>query len=100
MREHNRLAIELSKLNPHWDDERLFQEARKINIAQYQKITYYDWLPHIVGQSNAYDSSLIHYVAPDEHVHDYDESLNTSPYAEFAAAAFRYSHNQIPGWFS
>ena len=43
VREHNRLAKELSYLNPYWDDERLYQEARKINIAEMQHITYNEW---------------------------------------------------------
>lgn len=35
-RNHNHLAERLADLNPHWKDEILFQEARRINIANFQ----------------------------------------------------------------
>lgn len=36
MREHNRLVRALAKLNPQWDGERLYQEARKIMAGYFQ----------------------------------------------------------------
>lgn len=35
-RNHNYLAENLAKLKSNWDDEKLFQEARRINIANFQ----------------------------------------------------------------
>lgn len=49
MREHNRLADALHRLNPHWNDELLFLEARRILIAEFQVITYKEFLPAVIG---------------------------------------------------
>lgn len=49
LREHNRICGELSKRNPTWDDERLFQTARIINIVILMKLVVQDYINHIAG---------------------------------------------------
>lgn len=48
-REHNRIASELLHINPHWDGDILYHEARKVVGAMIQHITFEHWLPKILG---------------------------------------------------
>ncbi|XP_055915269.1 peroxidasin [Eupeodes corollae] len=86
MREHNRIAIKLKEINPHWDGDTLYQEARKIVGAQMQHITYKHWLPLVVGPSGM--EKLGEYKG-------YNPSINPSIANEFATAAFRFGHTLI-----
>ena len=95
VREHNRLAKELSYLNPHWDDERLYQEARKIVIAENQHVTYNEWLPLVLGSD--YMAELDILPVSYGYNNKYDSKVNPSILNSFAAAAFRFGHSLIQG---
>ncbi|XP_038151495.1 eosinophil peroxidase-like isoform X2 [Cyprinodon tularosa] len=87
MREHNRLARALHQLNPQWDGERLYQEARKIMGGYMQVITYRDWLLHIVGPE-AISSHLSTYPG-------YNDQIDPSISNVFATAAYRFAHVMV-----
>ncbi|XP_060622999.2 myeloperoxidase-like [Anolis sagrei] len=86
VREHNRLATELKKMNPHWDGEKLYQEARKIVDAENQVITFRDYLPLVLG--NEMNRQLPLYTG-------YKESVDPTV-ANVFSLAFRFGHGSIP----
>ncbi|KAF7285164.1 hypothetical protein GWI33_011703 [Rhynchophorus ferrugineus] len=95
-REHNRLARTLHVLNPYWDDEKLFLEARQILIAEMQVIIYKEFLPAILGPEAMAEFGLeLGY--GQKYSHDYDASTNPSITNEFATAAFRFGHSIVDG---
>lgn len=50
LKEHNRVAVNLAKLNRHWHDNILFLEAKRIVAAEIQHITYNEFLPTVLGE--------------------------------------------------
>ena len=87
LREHNRCARELGIINRHWDDERLFQECRKIVGALVQKITYVDYLPKVMGPAN-----FEFFVGP---YLGYNPDVDAGVLNSFATAAYRYGHSLV-----
>ncbi|CAL1684601.1 unnamed protein product [Lasius platythorax] len=93
-REHNRLAKALAIVNPHWDDEILFQEARRIVIAEIQHITYNEFLPILLGKDVMEKFGLL--LEKENYWNGYDPNINPGVIDAFAAAAFRFGHSLLP----
>nr|XP_022916804.1 uncharacterized protein LOC111426494 [Onthophagus taurus] len=93
MREHNRLVDELRKINPHWNEETLFEHARRIVVAENQHITYNEFLPRILSWNavNLYGLKLL----PQGYYTEYNPTCNPGIFSEFAAAAFRIGHSLL-----
>jgi len=97
MREHNRIATFLSRTNPKLTDEQVFQEARRIVIAEYQHIIYKEWLPIILGPN--YMSTFGLWPLSSGYSNAYLDSFDPRVTNEFATAAFRFGHSLIPNSF-
>lgn len=83
VREHNRLADEIAAVHPGWDDETIFQRARKIVGAEIQSITYNEFLPALLGAYAPSTSSA------------YDSGVNASVATEFSTALYRVGHTML-----
>jgi hypothetical protein len=83
VRNHNLIAGELQKEHPNWSDETLYQEARKINIAEYQEIIYTQYLPDLLGPK-----SMPAYTG-------YNPNVDPAIATEFSTVAFRFGHSLL-----
>ncbi|XP_054163287.1 peroxidase-like [Oppia nitens] len=95
-RRHNRHAEALASVNPHWDDERLYQESRRLLIAEENAIIYGEYLPAIMGKTLTKHFDLD--VQYSGHT-TYDPTTNPSTIQEYIVAAGRFGHSQINEMF-
>ncbi|XP_052792688.1 peroxidasin homolog pxn-2-like [Mya arenaria] len=78
LNEHNRVARELAHINPAWGDEWLYQETRRILIAEWQHIVFSEYLPLRCSYRDTYNP-------------DVDATVINA----FASAAMRYGHSLV-----
>ncbi len=81
VREHNRICDEIKKVNPFWSDQKIYEQARKRNVAYLQNITFNEWLPSMGVTLPEYS--------------EYQDDLQVEIFNEFSAAAFRFGHTLI-----
>lgn len=87
LRNHNRYAKIIKEKNSNWNDEKIFNEARKLNIATYQKIIFEEWSKEILGPI---PSSVIN----NEPIKN---NNNNEVSNEFAIAAIKFYNSMMPG---
>jgi hypothetical protein len=107
LREHNYWAKHYYEKYPTWNDEKIFQSARRIVIAELQSITYNEFIPSILGTKldhNCYhsdDDDHDHFNKDhhDTHKNGYNNNDNNKKdpriYNEFATCAFRFGHTMV-----
>ncbi|KAF5294389.1 hypothetical protein FQR65_LT10754 [Abscondita terminalis] len=93
IRYHNKLAAKLSLLNPHWSDEKIYQEARRIVAAFMQHITYREFLPILLGHEviKLFDLEL----ESKGYFKGYSTKINPAVANSFSTAAFRFGHSLV-----
>lgn len=84
-REHNRLCAEVEKAFPKYNDDLIYQLARKINGALFQTIVYDEFLPTVLGRKLPYTGT-----------HRFVAGLtDPSVSDEFSVMAFRVGHTLV-----
>ncbi|XP_055548118.1 uncharacterized protein LOC129731820 [Wyeomyia smithii] len=94
LKEHNRVAEELSRLNDEWSDTTLFYEARRAVIAEIQHITYNEFLPIVLGSEIASSSDLR--LVGGKHYNGYSSANRGGVFNEIAVGAIPAFLTMLP----
>nr|BCX71415.1 nymph-specific protein N2 [Ischnura senegalensis] len=91
VRQHNRIARRLHKRYPTWEDEDLFQQARKILTGIYHNIIYNHWLPLLIGKE-----ALTRWKLPFFRLSaSYDANINPGAISDMVSAGFSTSNTLL-----
>ena len=101
-REHNRICHELRsshpKVTPDWSDEDIFQNARRILVAVWQKMVYGEFLPVVLGRRGLdYFNGMDLYPW---HGSTYHTRVSPTIRNEFTTSVFRFGHTITQGLVS
>ncbi len=83
VREHNFQVDRLREENPKLTGDELYEQARAITTAEIERITYDEFLPHLLGEHGLSDYK------------GYDPGTDPRISVEFAAAAYRFGHSIV-----
>ncbi|CAG2103867.1 unnamed protein product, partial [Medioppia subpectinata] len=94
---HNQHCDGLALINQHWTDEILYQEARRLLLAEYAQITYAEYLPSVFNQKfmDFFDLN----VRPYGEFSEYNPDVSPDTVQEYGAGAFRFGHSNIDSIF-
>lgn len=81
-RNHNWHVDQLRAQNPDWSEEQLYQAARALNEAEYQKVVYDEYLPKLMGEYALSEYS------------GYKADVDPAIINEWTTVAFRFGHDQ------
>jgi Ca2+-binding RTX toxin-like protein len=85
MRNHNEWAEAIEGAHPDWSADEVFDLARALNEAEYQKAIYDEYLPTLIGEVG---------MAMIGEYDGYDPTANPAVINEWTTIAFRFGHDQ------
>ncbi|CAH1111169.1 unnamed protein product [Psylliodes chrysocephalus] len=92
VRFHEWCCDRMVSINPHWNDERIYQECRKLNIAVYQHLAFSEMFPALIGYKAMEKRNLLYPYKLSEGRSTYDPHCEINPLNEFSTAGYRVVH--------